>query len=44
MKFLNVGTGKDMQIKKLAEAIAKQCGFKGEISWDLSKPDGTPKK
>ncbi len=44
IKYLNVGTGKDMQIKQIAELIAKKCGFKGEIVWDLSKPDGTPKK
>ena len=44
IKFLNVGTGKDMQIKKIAEAIAKKCGYDGDIAWDLSKPDGTPKK
>ena len=44
IKYLNVGTGNDMKIKKIAEKIAEKCGFKGEISWDLSKPDGTPKK
>ncbi len=44
IKYLNVGTGKDMQIKKIAETISKKCGFNGEIEWDLSKPDGTPKK
>ena len=44
IKFLNVGTGKDIQIKKMTELIAEKCGFNGEISWDLSKPDGTPKK
>ena len=41
---LNVGTGKDISIKKLAETIAKFSGYKGEIVWDNSKPDGTPKK
>ena len=44
LDFLNVGTGKDLKIKDLAEMIAKATGFKGEIKWDLSKPDGTPKK
>ena len=39
--FLNVGTGKDITI--LAEKIAINTGFKGEILWD-HKPDGTPKK
>ncbi len=44
MKYLNVGTGNDMKIQKIAETIAEKCGFKGEILWDSSKPDGTPKK
>ena len=44
IKYLNVGTGNDMKIKKIAETIAEKCGFKGEILWDFSKPDGTPKK
>ena len=44
IKYLNVGTGNDMKIKKIAEKIAEKCGFKGEILWDSSKPDGTPKK
>ena len=33
-----------MKIKKIAEIISKKCGFNGEIIWDSSKPDGTPKK
>ena len=33
-----------MKIKKIAEKIAEKCGFNGEILWDSSKPDGTPKK
>ena len=41
IKYLNVGCGMDMQIKKIAEIVAKKCGFFGEISWDISKPDGT---
>lgn len=44
IKFLNVGTGNDIKIKEIAEIISKKCGFKGEILWDSSKPDGTPKK
>ncbi len=40
----NVGTGKDISIKDLALAIKKAVGFQGEIIWDSSKPDGTPKK
>ena len=42
--FLNVGTGIDLPIRELAELIAETTGFKGEIIWDKSKPDGTPKK
>ena len=42
--FLNVGTGIDITIKALAECIADLVGFKGEIEWDDTKPDGTPKK
>ena len=42
--FLNVGTGVDLSIRNLAEAVAMATGFDGEILWDTSKPDGTPKK
>ena len=44
IKFLNVGMGKDISIKELAEKIAFKAGYKGIIKWDKSKPDGTPKK
>lgn len=40
----NVGTGTDMTIKALAELIQKTVGHQGEIIWDSSKPDGTPRK
>lgn len=40
----NVGTGRDITIKKLAEKIQKIVGHKGDIIWDSTKPDGTPKK
>ncbi len=40
----NVGSGKDITIKELAETIQKAVGHKGEIIWDSSKPDGTPRK
>lgn len=40
----NVGTGNDLTIKKLAEIIQKTVGYTGEIIWDDSKPDGTPRK
>jgi GDP-L-fucose synthase len=43
-ELLNVGTGHDLSIKDLAELIAKTAGFKGDIRWDSSKPDGTPRK
>ena len=41
---LNVGSGEDLSIKELAVLIASLSGFKGEIIWDSSKPDGTPRK
>jgi GDP-L-fucose synthase len=40
----NVGTGEDLTIKQLAETIQKITGHQGEIIWDSSKPDGTPRK
>jgi len=40
----NVGSGKDVTIKTLAQTIQKVTGHKGEIVWDSSKPDGTPRK
>jgi len=43
-EIINVGTGKDVTIKQLAETIKKIVGFKGEIIWNGSKPDGTPRK
>lgn len=42
--FLNIGSGTDLSIKALATLISDQIGFKGEIEWDRSKPDGTPRK
>jgi GDP-L-fucose synthase len=41
---LNIGTGVDISIKDLAKKIAEASGFEGEILWDTSKPDGTPRK
>ena len=41
---LNVGTGEDLSIKELAEKVAAAAGFSGQIEWDSSKPDGTPRK
>ncbi|MCG2716791.1 MAG: NAD-dependent epimerase/dehydratase family protein, partial [Candidatus Marinimicrobia bacterium] len=42
--FINIGTGKDLTIKELADMIRNIVGFKGEIDWDSSKPDGTLQK
>ena len=41
---INVGTGKDLTIKELAIMIKKVVGYKGHLSWDISKPDGTFRK
>jgi GDP-L-fucose synthase len=41
---INVGVGEDVSIKELAELIQKITGFEGNIEWDSSKPDGTPRK
>lgn len=41
---LNVGCGEDVTIKELAELVAEIVGFQGDILWDDSKPDGTPRK
>ena len=41
---LNIGTGIDVTISELANVIAKTIGYVGEIIWDTSKPDGTPRK
>jgi len=42
--LINVGTGTDVTIKELTELVAATTGFKGQIVWDSSKPDGTPRK
>ena len=41
---VNLGTGKELSIKQLTELVAKVVGYTGKISWDSSKPDGTPRK
>ena len=41
---VNLGTGKELTIKELAELVKKVIGFKGEITSDPTKPDGTPRK
>jgi GDP-L-fucose synthase len=43
-EWVNVGTGTDLSIKELAEMICAVVGFEGELNWDTSKPDGTPRK
>lgn len=42
--WVNMGTGTDVTIKELTETVASAVGFKGRITWDASKPDGTPRK
>ena len=42
--LVNIGTGEDLSIKELAEMIQKITKFEGEIIWDHTKPDGTPRK
>lgn len=42
--LINIGTGEDMSIKELALLIKDVVGFKGELTFDASKPDGTPRK
>ncbi|HOO47304.1 MAG TPA: GDP-L-fucose synthase, partial [Deltaproteobacteria bacterium] len=43
-EFVNIGTGKDLTIRELAEVIRGIVDYTGEILWDTSKPDGTPQK
>jgi len=43
-EIINVGTGEDVTIKELAETIKEVVGFIGGITWDISKPNGTPRK
>ena len=43
-EFFNIGTGKEISIRALAELIKEVVGYKGEIVWDTTKPDGTPRK
>jgi nucleoside-diphosphate-sugar epimerase len=44
LSHINVGTGQDVSIRELAELLADVTGFKGRLSFDTSKPDGTPRK
>lgn len=43
-EIINVGTGEDISIRELAEMVKKIVGYDGKIIWDVSKPDGTPRK
>ena len=44
LAWLNVGSGKEISIKDLAEKISRLMDYKGKIIWDIEKPDGTPRK
>ena len=41
---INIGTGEDLTIGELARLVAEEVGFQGQIEWDTTKPDGTPRK
>ena len=43
-EIVNVGWGEDISIRELAELVCEVVGFDGELSWDKTKPDGTPRK
>jgi GDP-L-fucose synthase len=43
-EIVNVGCGQDISIRELAELICEVVGFKGDLAWDTTKPDGTPRK
>ena len=43
-QFINIGYGSDVSIRQLAETVRSVVGFSGEIVWDASKPDGSPRK
>jgi GDP-L-fucose synthase len=43
-EIINVGCGEDISIRELAELISDIVGFEGELAWDKTKPDGTPRK
>lgn len=44
LEHVNVGSGREVSIKELAELVKEVVGFEGELVWDKSKPDGTPRK
>ena len=43
-ELINVGSGKEVTIKELAKLVAETVGYQGEVKWDTSKPNGTPRK
>ena len=43
-EIVNIGTGEDLEIRELAEMVRDVVGYEGAIRWDVSKPDGTPRK
>ena len=43
-EFINIGSGKERTIKEIVELVKKTVGFEGEVVWDKTKPDGTPRK
>jgi GDP-L-fucose synthase len=43
-EIINVGCGEDISIKGLAELVREIVGFDGDLAWDITKPDGTPRK
>jgi GDP-L-fucose synthase len=42
--WLNVGTGSDVTIRELTEAVAAATGYAGRVAWDATQPDGAPRK
>ena len=43
-EWLNIGTGEDLSIRELAELVCAVVGYEGQLAWDTTKPDGTPRK
>jgi GDP-L-fucose synthase len=43
-ELVNIGSGVDLSISDLAKEVAAATGFSGQVKWDSSKPDGTPRK
>jgi GDP-L-fucose synthase len=44
LSHINVGTGKDVTIREMAEAMKQVVGYEGKLTFDTTKPDGTPRK